>query len=60
MTRKDYNLIALSVLNELSCYDDLTSEATAIRELARRLSYNLSMDNPRFDTARFLTACGVK
>ena len=60
MTRKDYQLIASSILSELRCYDNSTPENSAIKELAQRLSYELSLDNPRFDTARFLTACGVK
>jgi hypothetical protein len=60
MTRKDYQLIASSVLSTLRCYDNDTLENKAIKELAERLSYELGMDNPRFDSNRFLTACGVK
>lgn len=60
MTRKDYQLIASGILSELSCYDNLTPENKAIKELAQRLSYELGMDNPRFDSNRFLIACGVK
>jgi hypothetical protein len=60
MTRKDYQLIASGILSELRCYDNQTPENKAIKELAERLSYELGMDNPRFDSNRFLTACGVK
>ena len=60
MTRKDYKLIASSILKELSCYKDLTPEASAIRELARRLATQLEEENPRFNREIFLVACGVK
>lgn len=59
MTRKDYKLIASSILKELSCYKDLTPEASAVRELARRLATQLAEENPRFDRDVFLVACGV-
>ena len=60
MTRKDYQLIASGVLSTLRCYDNGTPENAAIKELALTLSYELGMDNPRFDSNRFLVACGVK
>ena len=60
MTRKDYQLIASGVLSILRCYDNETPENKAIKELAEQLSYELGMDNPRFDSNRFLVACGVK
>jgi hypothetical protein len=60
MTRKDYQLIASGVFSTLRCYDKGTPEAVAIKELAEQLSYELGMDNPRFDSNRFLSACGVK
>ena len=60
MTRKDYRLIASSISSIQRCYDKGTPENKAIKELAEQLSYELGMDNPRFDSYYFLTACGVK
>ena len=54
MTRKDYVLIARNI--EQAYYLDDTQRNTIAQDLAD----SLSMDNPRFDRARFLTACGVK
>jgi hypothetical protein len=52
MTRKDYQLIAEVFAR--STGDDLA------KILAENLADKLEQDNPRFDKARFLTACGVK
>jgi hypothetical protein len=54
MTRKDYVLIARNI--EQAYYLDETQRNTIAQDLAD----SLSMDNPRFDRARFLEACGVK
>jgi hypothetical protein len=59
MTRKDYKLIASSILMQLSFYKDLTPEASAVRELARKLATQLEQENPRFNRDVFLVACGV-
>jgi hypothetical protein len=63
MTKKDYELIA-GVLNGLSKewktinqLDEKTERV--IEHTARRLSMALESTNERFDSARFLTACGV-
>jgi hypothetical protein len=55
MTRKDYVLIAnlLKNANEDN-YDN------ALTPLIKWFADDLEKDNPRFDRARFLTACGVK
>jgi len=59
MTRKDYQLIA-GVFNEaLQTTQDDPKAVKAIRLTAMFLSSDLERDNPRFDRARFLTACGV-
>jgi len=59
MTRKDYELIARALkISGLNWEDGATPE-TVIREVAGQLAYTLAQDNPRFDRARFLTACGV-
>lgn len=56
MTRKDYQLIA-DTLNNLP-RDRIVSTPTR-NEVAGRFADRLERDNPRFDRARFLTACGV-
>jgi hypothetical protein len=53
MTRKDYQLIA-GVLK-----DSQVRNQTATLALTVRLADALALENPRFDRARFLTACGV-
>jgi len=60
MTRKDYQLIASTIKNQFSYYEEMSPEYKALNELAERFSYDLSKDNPRFDFVRFLEACGVK
>jgi hypothetical protein len=52
MTRKDYVMIAEVFAR--SAGDDLA------KLIALNLADKLAEDNPRFDKARFLTACGVK
>jgi hypothetical protein len=59
MTRKDYELIA-KVFNYLAVdvangdYDTIT-----MSQIVENLSLELQKDNPRFNRARFLSACGV-
>jgi hypothetical protein len=53
MTRKDYVLIAEIVVS--AYYLDADQKETIAKDFAD----SLSMDNPRFDRARFLNACGV-
>jgi len=57
MTRKDYQLIA-EVFANFGQMIEL--EETIGAEIARELANVLQNDNPRFDRARFLDACGVK
>jgi hypothetical protein len=56
MTRKDYQLIA-EVFANFGQMIEL--EETIGADIARNLADALQGDNPRFDRARFLTACGV-
>ena len=56
MTRKDYNLIAEVLRDSL----DLIVDDLALEALASNFADELALDNPRFDRARFLAACGVK
>ena len=48
MTRKDYILIAKAI-----------QESTDKTEIAYAIATVLAADNPRFDRARFLAACGL-
>ena len=59
MTRKDYVLIADTFAKFQKIQDlDQTINWTGA-DLARNLADVLQGDNPRFDRARFLVACGV-
>jgi hypothetical protein len=55
MTRKDYVVIA-EVIKNL----DEVLDSYALEVLADNMAEALESDNPRFDRARFLVACGVK
>lgn len=52
MTKKDYELIAGVFAR--TAWDDIA------KSMAVNLAIELEKDNPRFDRAKFLTACGVK
>lgn len=54
MTRKDYVILA-DVIKNL----DEVIDSYALEALAENMSDALAKDNPRFDRARFLVACGV-
>jgi hypothetical protein len=56
MTRKDYQLIAEVFANFGKI---IILEETIGADIARNLADALQADNPRFDRARFLAACGV-
>ena len=59
MTRKDYVLIAETFAKFQQIQNlDQTINWTG-EDLARNLADTLQADNPRFDRARFLSACGV-
>ena len=60
MTRKDYQLIAdtFAKFGKIRDLDQSINWSGA--DLARNLADALQADNPRFDRARFLDACGVK
>ena len=57
MTRKDYVIIA-EVFAQFGNICNL--EETIGADIARNLADALEADNPRFNRARFLVACGVK
>lgn len=57
MTRKDYVLIADALKHAAAC--DPGTEGGGIYRAAVCIADALAADNPRFDRARFLQACGV-
>jgi hypothetical protein len=57
MTRKDYEAIALTL--RCSYANDPGATIEYFEALCNRFAFNLQQDNPRFDRARFLAACGV-
>jgi hypothetical protein len=59
MTRKDYELIARSIFVDRESLQEESQRQTADL-IARGLAEQLEAMNPRFDRARFLSACGVK
>jgi hypothetical protein len=63
MTRKDYELIA-KVLKGARDYEEQNPinkpNFFIVEAVAKTLSEVLATENPRFDRARFLSACGVK
>jgi hypothetical protein len=66
MTRKDYVMIA-GIIKDCNLIPTLNKnkengliQADMLFTVASQLAYKLEQDNPRFNRARFLTACGVK
>ncbi len=58
MTKKDYELIA-RVFHRQMEQSQNREEGVIITRVAVSLSFALVDTNPRFDSAKFLTACGV-
>lgn len=56
MTRKDYELIA-GVFAHFAAICELNE--TVGGRIAERLAEDLAEDNPRFDSGKFLRACGL-
>ena len=62
MTRKDYVAIA-AALHRTGMAVNIGGKKTAeyaIRLAATDIAATMAADNPRFDRARFLAACGVQ
>jgi hypothetical protein len=62
MTRKDYEAIARALRNSRIGFPGSREAAageTALGHAAKLLSDHCAADNPRFDRARFLKACGL-
>jgi hypothetical protein len=62
MTRKDYKLIAGVLNHAIKNWEGFDQERPeeVVSMIAKTLSSQLIQDNPRFDRAKFLDACGVK
>ena len=60
MTRKDYQLIAKTINDLMADFNNCGDDSVSLALVSQELASALQADNPRFDTARFLTACGVK
>lgn len=56
MSRKDYELIADAIRDVI---EDHKGDLTSADAVARKIADALSRDNPRFDSKRFITACGL-
>ena len=59
MTRKDYVIIAEILKANLEDFIEGEDGFALIGILAHQIANGLQEDNPRFDRARFLVACGV-
>ncbi len=57
MSRKDYELIA-HVLKDAHLEYDAKHAGFVVNGIAARFAEALAADNPRFDSPRFLRACG--
>jgi hypothetical protein len=60
MTRKDYVMIAEVIADLMADFNNGRSDEFSLSLVAQELANALEADNDRFDSARFLTACGVK
>jgi len=60
MTRKDYIMIAEIIAFNQEQFVEGEDGHTLLKILANQFANELQADNPRFDRARFLAACGVK
>lgn len=58
MTKKDYELIARAITLATS-YCETANQRRGVERATRCISSALAMDNPRFDSARFIAACGI-
>ena len=59
MTRKDYVMLAEILKENREDFIEGEDGFALIGILAHQIANGLEADNPRFDRARFLVACGV-
>jgi len=57
MKRKDYVMLAQTLKTAYACNPG--AEREYHRRLCQDFAFHLQSDNPAFDRARFLEACGV-
>jgi hypothetical protein len=64
MTRKDYVAIAQCLsdgaLINCATQADVAMNTATRSKISHQLAQKMAADNPRFDRARFLKACGVQ
>ena len=62
MTRKDYELIASVLLGHITGAMEVgdNHSVKTLELFVNELGEQLEMDNPRFNGARFIQACGLK
>lgn len=62
MSRKDYVAFAAVLKSHIDLHarNESPSSVQALEWLAGDMAGTLATDNPRFDRARFLKACGVR
>jgi len=58
MTRKDYELIARAIKSALEKETENHERQVGISRVAHILAFELENNNPRFQTSKFLKACG--
>jgi len=63
MTRKDYEATARVIRRNLERahnYGAQVREVLAVQDIAQEMADIFASDNPRFDRAKFLEACGLE
>ena len=62
MTKKDFELIAYCIFttNTRNYIETEEKENEVRKRYAEWFAYNLKKKNPRFDTERFMKACGIE
>lgn len=58
MTHKDYEAIAAAIYSVKMDAREILGSHSVLRMATERIANALADDNPRFDRARFLGACG--
>ena len=59
MSKKDYILLSKVVNAELNTWQKDSTGYKAVSSVAYTLAQTLKLQNARFDSEKFLTACGI-
>lgn len=64
MSKKDYEMVAESIRTDYEYFMSTTPtlstiSASAVKSVALGLSLAFSQDNPKFNSEKFLKACGI-